>query len=170
MRACALACLRACVHLGSQFYLYRTLTAASTVRHDVFYPDSTLEYIFPAFLPYGTQHFLYASYRTTRQNYILSVRACAVASVRACVHGCVRVCMILCARVWLRARVCACVYLNSQNYIETQRSRYYDIFYSYRTLLYVMFLYTMYPIRSTVKFLDPARGSVRRLGYFYSGF
>ena len=85
LRACALACLRACVHLGSQFYLYRTLTAASTVRHDVFYPDSTLEYIFPAFLPYGTQHFLYASYRTTRQNYILSVRACVLACLRACV-------------------------------------------------------------------------------------
>ena len=100
---------------------------------------------YPTFLCYRlctAQHsILYASFRTTRQNYILSVRAC----------------MILCERVWLRARVCVCVYLNSQNYIETQRSRYYDIFYSYRTLLYVMFLYTMYPIRSTVKFLDPAR-------------
>jgi hypothetical protein len=133
---------------------------------------------YPTFLCYRlctAQHsILYASFRTTRQNYILSVRACAVVSVRARVHGCVRdcvrACMILCERVWLRARVWVCVYLNSQNYIETQRSRYYDIFYSYRTLLYVMFLYTMYPIRSTVKFLDPARGSVRRLGYFYSGF
>ena len=66
---------------------YCTLTAASTVRHDVFYPDSTLEYIFPAFLPYGTQHFLYASYRTTRQNYILSVRACAVTCAIACARA-----------------------------------------------------------------------------------
>ena len=184
LRACVRACLRACVRVyvlpacarpsnlqnytetqrgayydifictahSLQFPLYdtilifyRTLTAVPTVRY-------------PTFLCYRlctAQHsILYASFRTTRQNYILSVRAC----------------MILCERVWLRARVWVCVYLNSQNYIKTQRSRYYDIFYSYRTLLYVMFLYTMYPIRSTVKFLDPARGSVRRLGYFYSGF
>ena len=165
--ACVRACVPACV-CPSRFTilfvphthcsLYRTTRCFLSRLNIGIYFSRVPTVRYPTFLCYRlctAQHsILYASFRTTRQNYILSVRAC----------------MILCERVWLRARVWVCVYLNSQNYIETQRSRYYDIFYSYRTLLYVMFLYTMYPIRSTVKFLDPARGSVRRLGYFYSGF
>ena len=45
--------------------------------------------------------------------------------MRACVHGCVRVCAVACARSWLPA--CARP-SNSQNYTETQRDAYYDIF------------------------------------------
>jgi hypothetical protein len=100
---------------------------------------------YPTFLCYRlctAQHsILYASFRTTRQNYILSVRAC----------------MILCERVWLRARVWVCVYLNSQNYIETQRSIYYDFFlFVPHTLIRHVSVHNV-PIRSTVKLLDPLR-------------
>jgi hypothetical protein len=62
--------------------------------------------------------------------------------LRACVHGCVRVCAVACARDGcVRVCVCGCVHTcarswlpacarpsNSQNYTETQRDAYYDIF------------------------------------------
>jgi hypothetical protein len=80
LRACVRACLRACVHV---------YVPPARVRPSRF----TI-----LFVP----HTHCSLYRTTRQNYIFSVRACAVASV-------LRAYTVACAIAWFCARVHGCV-------------------------------------------------------------